>query len=226
MKALLVTALSLAALSTQVSATILIEQYGDSTTAGLTTIDGKVQVAPMSGVDQIYLKLNNRFGAQAAIANKGISQTCAINLLDGDATTPKWAERVKESKASIVTFNYGLNQCDRTAEQFVGDLQQLVDITLAAGKQPVLIEPNPSTKREHAILDQYVGAMNLVAEQRKIPIIQHFKIWNQLPDWQGMLSDGVHPNALGYAFKGAIEYQVLDAMVIAEIEKQQAIKQP
>lgn len=176
----------------------------------------------MSSVDQIYLKMNSRFGAQATIANKGISQTCAIHLLNGDATTPKWADRVRESKATIVTFNYGMNQCDRTAEQYLGDLQQLVDITLAAGKQPVLIEPNPSTKPEKVILDQYVGAMNLAAEQRKVPIIQHFKIWKQLPNWEGMLSDGIHPNAMGYELKGTIEYQVLEAMIISDLEKEAA----
>ncbi|CAI9007245.1 SGNH_hydro domain-containing protein [Pseudomonas chlororaphis] len=204
----------------QASATVLIEQYGDSTTSGLTAIDGKVQVAKLSGVDQIYLSLNKRFGAQAAIANKGISQTCAIHLLDGDATTPKWADRVKESKATIVTFNYGMNQCDRTAEQYLGDLQQLVDITLAAGKQVVLIEPNPSTKPEKVILDQYVGAMNLVAEQRKVPIIQHFKIWNQLPNWQSLLSDGIHPTEQGYQIKGLTEYQALAPIIIDDLAQQ------
>lgn len=218
---LLAAAVSL--LSMQASASVVIEQYGDSTTAGLTTIDGKVIVAPMSSVDHLYVLLNNRFGYHAEIINKGVSQTCAATLLNGDATTPKWADRVKESKADIVTFNYGMNDawaCQRNPDQFLSDVQQLLDITLAAGKQPVLIEPNPSTIPMKSILPTYIGALNLAAEQRKVPIIQHFRIWNQIPNWEGMLSDGIHPNAQGYQLKGTVEYQVLEAMIVSALEKE------
>lgn len=224
MKRFLIAAI-VSALSLQASAAVVIEQYGDSTTAGLTTIDGQVVVAPMSSVDHLYVRLNNRFGYNAEIINKGVSQTCAISLLNGDATTPKWADRVKESKANIVTFNYGMNDawaCQRSPDQFLSDVQQLLDITLAAGKQPVLIEPNPSSIPMKSILETYVGALNLAAEQRKVPIIQHFKIWKQLPNWEGMLSDGIHPNAMGYELKGTIEYQVLEAIIVADLKKEAA----
>lgn len=214
-------------LSTFASASALagvsIEQYGDSTTAGLSFYDGKVQPAKKSSVDVIYVSINNRFGPAVSIANFGKSGTCAVQLLTGNGDLPAWSERVKQSNANIVTFSYGLNDqnsCHRTPQQFADDLRQLVDLTVSAGKLAILVEPTPSTTPDRQSLADYVGAMNLVAEEWKIPIIQHYKIWTSLPDWKSLLSDGVHPTEQGYQIKGLTEYQALAPIIIEDMQKQ------
>lgn len=221
-----------ACLSTLISASALagvsIEQYGDSTTAGLSFYDGKIQPAKKSSVDFIYVSINNRFGPAVSIANMGKSGTCAIQLLNGNGDLSAWPERIKQSTASIVTFGYGLNDqstCHRTPQQFADDLRQLVDLTVSAGKLPVLIEPTPSTTPERKDLSDYVGAMNLVAEERKVPIIQHYKIWTSMSNWQSLLSDGVHPTEQGYQIKGLTEYQALAPIIIDDLRKQ-SVKRP
>ncbi|OHX21637.1 SGNH/GDSL hydrolase family protein [Chromobacterium sphagni] len=206
----------------QAYAGISIEQYGDSTTTGLSFYSGRLQQAKRSSVDIIYLNINKRFGPAASIANKGVSNSCAIQLLHGEGKTPAWRDRVKRTKADIITFGFGLNDhfvCHRSTIQFADDLRSLVDITIAAGKVPILIEPTPSTSPDRKDLAAYVDAMNLVAEQRKIQIIQHYKIWTALPNWKALLSDGVHPTAQGYQVKGLTEYQALMPSILTALRK-------
>lgn len=202
-------------------ANVSIEQYGDSTTAGLSFYEGKTQPARLSSVDIIYTSINNRFGPSVSIANKGVSGTCANELLSGDGEHLPWSERVKQSTADIITFGYGLNDevaCHRSPQQFADDLRQLVDLSMAAGKLPVLIEPTPSTTPDRKDLATYVGAINLVAEERKIPVIQNYKIWTSIPNWEGLLSDGVHPTDTGYRIKGLAEYQALSPIIIENLK--------
>lgn len=191
-----------------------IEQYGDSTGLGLTWNGTSLVVASPTAPDQLYMDMQARFGAgQVLIYNKGVSSTCAKDLLYG---TPDFASKMASSTAQIVTLNYGSNDnwyCNQTVAQYTAQMDQLVKIAKAAGKIIVLIEPNPTVNRNNPNLANYVAALSQVAINNQVAIIQHYKLWQASGVWKVWLSDDTHPTSAGYKLKGDTEFQVLSPMV-------------
>ncbi|SDI54906.1 SGNH/GDSL hydrolase family protein [Pseudomonas abietaniphila] len=204
----------LTAISTQVFAAVGIEQFGDSTTQALTYNGTIITLADISAPGQLFTDLQSRFGQSSIIVyNRGEASTCAKDLLNGN---PNFYTKMQSSTASIVTFNYGMNDgyyCLQTVDQYYSQMDQLVKIAKASGKTVVLIEPNPTTNPKNPNLYDYVSALSMVAVNNNVPIVQHYKIWKSTGLWRALLSDGIHPTNDGYRTKGDTEFQVISPIV-------------
>lgn len=195
------------------SAQIGIEQFGDSTTSGLTYNGSTYVNSSPTAPDQLYIDMQARFPGQVLIYNRGVPSTCARDLLNG---TPSFTDRMASSTASIITLNYGMNDgfyCNQTVSQYSSQMDQLTKIAIASGKMVVLIEPNPTTNSQNPNLYNYIGALSQVAISNGVPIIQHYRLWQSGEFWRSLLSDGTHPTPAGYRLKGDTEFQVLSPMV-------------
>lgn len=195
-------------------AQIGIEQFGDSTSLGLTWNGSSFVIASPTSPDQLYIDMQSRFGAgQVVVYNRGVGSTCAKDLLYGP---PDFASRIASSTAQIITLNYGSNDnwyCNQTVAQYSAQMDQLVKIVKAAGKIPVLIEPTPTLNRNNPNLYNYVSALSQVAINNGVAIIQHYRLWQAGGVWKVWLSDDTHPTSEGYKLKGDTEFQVLSPIV-------------
>lgn len=200
-----------------VHAAIGIEQYGDSTTGGLTYTGSTYTSASPTAPDTVYLDLNARFGQGSVIVwNRGIAGACARDLVNGTHGYQTFASYLASSQAHIITFNFGMNDgyyCNQTLDQYQATMTQLVNMTKAAGKIAVLEEPNPTTNSQNPNLPAYVDRLNQVAVATGTPIVQQYRIMTTTPSWKMLLSDGIHPTTEGYTFKARVELQVLTPMV-------------
>jgi lysophospholipase L1-like esterase len=52
-----------------------------------------------------------------------------------------------------------------------------------------------------------------VATQMNVPLVTQFDYIQSLPNWQSMLTDGVHPGDQLYAIKAQREYDVIAPLV-------------
>ena len=116
--------------------------------------------------------------------------------------------------AQIVVSNHAIN--DSIMEQpteYEGYLNNLIDDTLAAGKIPVLDEPNPTCDGKHPNLDNFVVVMRTVAAQRKVLLIKQYDEFKSIRGWQSLIPDCVHPSTNGYAVKARNTAQALIPLV-------------
>jgi lysophospholipase L1-like esterase len=152
--------------------------------------------------------------------NAGISGTWTAENLAGTApfTTPL-ATRLAVDPSKIVVMNYGINDSHEvTLDEYEQNLFDWVRTVRSFGKIPVFEEPNPSSIASfQAVLPAYVAAMDRAAQQLNVPIVPQYYRMQQIPNWQALLSDGLHPNAQGYAVKAQETAAVLKT-VIASIQ--------
>ncbi|MFP3652309.1 MULTISPECIES: SGNH/GDSL hydrolase family protein [Burkholderia] len=204
----------------------LIEAYGDSTTLGV-EIPASGEVITKNSVPALLQSaLQARFGSTVIVSNQGVSSTEASQLLNGaDGVHPSWANQMAASKAQIVTINMTLNSPYFAANQTPGVpvespavyadvMTQLVTIAKQAGKQVVLLEPNPTCEPiREPVLGQYVAALRQVAQQQNVPIVGEYDVMMAMPNWQGLLSDCLHPTDAGYQIKAGLEFPVISDAV-------------
>jgi hypothetical protein len=100
-----------------------------------------------------------------------------------------------------------------TIDDYRSWLVQWVAAVRAAGKLPVLEEPNPVCDDNHPQLDQYVAAMDDVATQMKVPLVQQYQQILALPNWQSHFNAGFYPDAYIQSIKAQQESAVLSAIV-------------
>ncbi|MCP1651704.1 SGNH/GDSL hydrolase family protein [Pseudomonas nitroreducens] len=196
---------------------VIIEQYGDSTTLGLTYNGTTYVAATPSAPDTLYTDLNGRFGGGSVVVyNKGVSSSCAKDLLNGTGSTQPFSTVMQTSPAHVVTLNYGMNDgyyCNQTPDQYQSTMTQLVNIAKARGKIVILEEPNPTTNPQNPNLYSYIERLSQVAISTNVPIIQHYRVMSSSNFWKLMLSDGIHPTSEGYTFKGRLEFQVISNII-------------
>ncbi|KLU27800.1 hypothetical protein EOS_02475 [Caballeronia mineralivorans PML1(12)] len=83
----------------------------------------------------------------------------------------------------------------------------------AAGKIPVLEEPNPMCAPAVVNMPAYKGPMAKLAAQRGVLLIKQYDYILSLPNWQSMLFDCIHPTAAMYAIKAQREADQISALV-------------
>lgn len=208
--------------------TVLVESYGDSTTQGWQVVNGTGQVTPNSAPVILQKLLQERFGATVTVSNNGVGSTEASQLLNGtDGAHPTWQNQMAASKAQIVTLNFGLNDAYYTTakkdgiaaespDDFATTMTQLIQIARQSGKQVIIFEPNPTCEAiRQPLMPSYVSALRQVAAAQQVPIVNEFDSILEMPDWQSMLTDCLHPSDALYAKKAALEFPAVSAAISA-----------
>nr|WP_241022480.1 SGNH/GDSL hydrolase family protein [Burkholderia sp. Se-20373] len=185
---------------------------GDSTFYGLQATGRSANPPPTV----LQAELQNTFGPTITTINSGVSSSTVSESLYGIAPhySQPLASRLGGMSAQIVIMNYGLNDsANSSLSSYIADLNTWIDVVTANGKVPVLEEPNPSCNPAMAQLPQFVVAMDKVAQQRGVQIIQQYAYIQSLPNWQSMLPDCLHPNDDLYRIKADREYAVVAPIV-------------
>lgn len=213
------------------TASLLIESYGDSTTLGETLKDGELTLVDRPAPAIIQEALTSEFAGKVAISNEGVSGSQAIQLLNGsDGKHKPWAEQMKNSKAQIVTLNFGLNEAfylknpvpqfePMPPEKFADVLRSLVQTAQENGKAVVLIEPSPTCDKERADGVQfYAMRVDELGKELQIPVVGTFWEIGKKPDWKGSLTDCVHPNQDLYKTIAELQYGTLRPLILEKLK--------
>jgi lysophospholipase L1-like esterase len=188
-------------------AVLIVETYGDSTQAGHSSLGQSPSVA------QDYL------GVQYSVRNRGVGSTNTKNLLEGDGFNLPWDQQMKQSPASVVVINHGINDHPYPIEQYRDNLAKLVYTARDAGKTVVLETPNPiipggaiSGDWDIDALAERVEMMRAVAAGTGAFLCDQDKaIRSAGQDTLEFFWDGVHPSAKGYLVKGSKLAQCIKA---------------
>lgn len=124
------------------------------------------------------------------------------------------------AKGDIILENYGINDVrNYDVASFANDLRTWVNRVRAAGKVPVIEQPNP------ICLDFQPGAIagvaanaqaaREVANEMNVLLIDQFDWISAMPNWQSKLADCVHPTIEMYQMKGHHEADILRPLVEA-----------
>lgn len=201
------------------SKVVLIDVYGDDAMFGMTSMMGFPTDQTEPNDTQALLRA--QFGDGATITNHatgGTSSSLQNEMLGMDGQGAPFAQRILKSPASIVIDNHAMNDAlgGETIDDYRTWLMQWVTAVRAAGKLPVLEEPNPVCDGNHPQLDQYVAAMDDVAAQMKVPLVQQYQAILALPNWQSHFTAGFYPDAYIQAIKAQRQAEAL-ALVIPKI---------
>lgn len=217
-----------ASLTVQASqpAGFIIAAYGDSTTAGVVSRDGKNIISPHNEMSFLQRLLRQKYGQRIEVRNHGVPGQQAAELLynKGADDASGWRERMENSPASLVLINYAINDArhnffhDRRAHQenpaeYYRIMTALVQQAKAENKRVVLQEPNPVCgKIARWNIAPYVDELNRVAQQQNVPIVRQWSAIQQQSDWQhGMSPDCIHPSETLYQQKAQRTFAVIEA---------------
>ena len=147
-----------------------------------------------------------------------------INVGIGGERTDQALHRLDKDviarKPAVVTIMYGTNDSyvDKgksapriSVEEYRANLEKLVANLRAAGIHPVLMtEPrwgrkaalNGAGENPNVLLEKYVAACRDVAKEKKVPLVDHFRIWTERDsagvDLGTLTTDQCHPNPAGH----------------------------
>ena len=222
--------------ATQEQKPVSVESYGDSTTDGMTVVNGVATKNPNNQVATLQTLLQQRFGKFVTVSNHGVSGTEASQLLNGtDGRHPAWEKQMAQSKANIITIEFGLNDTfffgnpradveSESPERFEQVITELVTMARAAGKLVVLIEPGPSCNpNRQATLPYYVMRVDNVAKTLGVPLVPHYWPIIAKPNWQALLSDCTHPTTELYSIHAKSTFDVIEP-IVADLIKSAAHK--
>lgn len=205
---------------------VLIDAEGDSTIAGLQKVNGTYVITANSAPVQLQAKLQASLGTSVTVENHGIGGTTICQRVNGTAPyTQTLAQFLATSQAKFVIGNWAINdssdQSTETPTQYQQCWEQFVDVVRAVGKIPLIEEPNPvigsvfspADPTVYQNLPNYLSIMRSVAQSKSVTMIGQYDYIQTVPNWQGMLTDGVHPDDALYAIKAQREYEVLKPIV-------------
>jgi lysophospholipase L1-like esterase len=191
---------------------IIIEMQGDSTTAGTTGTKGNLRAAVHNEPVNLEAWL---YQSNVTVVNMGRGGMTCYDRLMGTPTMA-WAypkniwEEMRDSKATIVIFNYGLNDARYSVDFFESCIASLISIAKHYGKI-VAIETPLST---NPTIAPYATAAANAASDGGAHLIDHATLMDhQFPDWRDHLPDGIHPDEELYIQKAAIAYIVLNPII-------------
>lgn len=216
---------------------IAIDMYGDSTMAACAVSPGaKPQVgcpanyeaSPNSSFAYLRRMLTEKFGSQVVVTNLGVGGARLIQVIDGDSEMHgleiPYAKRLAQSDARIVVENFGINDYGKDLAIFERSLIAFIDETRAAGKIPVVEEPNPiGAPPFDGALDHIVALIDQICAERNVTVIPQYRPIKALPEWHSLLADGIHPGDALYKIKGEEEFSVLGPIVQAALSNRQSV---
>lgn len=201
--------------------TVVINAEGDSTMYGNEFPGGVLKRTQTPPPVAAQAALRDQFGASVTVVNNGIPGTTVLDDLQG-ITTQYGSEvalptKLASDPAQIVVENFGINDSVKggmTPQIFHDQLTTWVTTVRGMGKIPVLEEPNPVTHPEYAAgLPDYVAAVDQVAKEQNVTLIDQYAYIQSIPNWQSMLTDGIHPDDQLYTLKGQHMAKVLAPIV-------------
>lgn len=126
------------------------------------------------------------------IANHASGGTAStlVNMMAGvDGGGPPFAQRIVGSKSVIVLDNHAINDdLMQSLGPYTDALVQWIQDVRAAGKIPVLEEPNPVCDNDHPHLDNYVATIDNIALAYNVPVVKQYEYILSLPNWQSHMS--------------------------------------
>lgn len=209
---------------------VIINAQGDSTMWSATRLsDGTIARTNPQVTQMMQANLQQALGSgyTVTVINSGVQRAQACMRINGTGVyTTTLATDLASIPAQYVLENFGINDSNvvvgpETPTQFQQCLEQFVDTVRAAGKTPILEEPNPIAPSSvdpvvyASVLPSYVAVINAVAAEKGVPLIQQFQPIQQIQGWQSMLSDGVHPSPSLYAVKAQREADAMAAVITA-----------
>lgn len=150
------------------------------------------------------------------VINAGLAGTTTQDNLAGAAPfNSPLATRLAGDPSQIVVMNYAINDSQKVnLDTYEQNLYDWVRTVRSFGKIAVFEEPNPSSLAAYQrVLPDYVAAMDRAAQDLNVPIIKQYDYIQTLPNWQSLLSDGLHPNSEGYRIKAQRAVTVLKQVI-------------
>lgn len=184
---------------------------GDSTMYGWSVLSsGTVQAADNQPAT-VQTDMQAAFGPVVTVENHAVGGTTVLDSINGtNGFTQPLGARLAASSAQIVIGNFEINdQYRMTPAQFGQGWQTWINTVVSLGKTPVMIEPNPICRTDAPNVGPYLDAERAVATANDVLLVaQHDYIYG-LPNWQGMLTDCVHPGDALYKIMGDRDAQAM-----------------
>lgn len=179
---------------------------------------------PQSEPAETQAILQAQFGSTVTIDNRAEGGTAStlLNMMAGvDGGGPPFAPRIKSSQAQIVLDSHAVNDdLSQSLGPYSDALAAWVQAVRAAGKIPVLEEPNPVCDDDHPYLQNYVSVMDNIAVAYNVPLVKQYDYILSLPNWQSHLGACFYPDDWLYAIKAQREAAVLAPLVQSLIGSQ------
>ncbi|WP_233343468.1 SGNH/GDSL hydrolase family protein [Burkholderia cepacia] len=194
----------------------MIDVEGDSTIWGQQLINGAPGRTEIPTPAILQADLQKTDGTAITTVNNGVPNSTVHESLYGIAPlfSQPLTTRLATAPTQVVVANYGINDSAYSKlPDYIADLNAWIDVVKGNGKIPVLEEPNPTCTAATADLPKFVDAMNQVAQERGVSIIQQYAYIQSLPNWQSMLTDCIHPSDALYKIKADREAAVLNPIV-------------
>lgn len=161
-------------------------------------------------------QLQAKLGNMVTVQNTAKVGATASQSLNG--TSPyavPLATRLATDDARIVLGDYAVNDSiDTPIETYQANLVAWISAVRAAGKTPVLEEPNPVCSSVVPNVLAFKSAMDAIASQQGVLLIQQYDYVMSLPNWQSMLqADCIHPTDALYQLKATREVAALEPLV-------------
>nr|WP_034332218.1 SGNH/GDSL hydrolase family protein [Herbaspirillum sp. B39] len=183
------------------SASELLEIYGDSTLMG---VDGGALAQNPSDIRLVASPVQDFISIPGfAIHNSSVSGDSTKTVLNGHYANLRWPEMARASCATVMLFNYGINDSLTISEkEYVANLKTIIRSARGNGHDVILQTPNPSKLGGVA---HYAEIMRKVAREEGIPVIdvqQYFSSIIPASQRSEFIPDGTHPNQQGYELIG------------------------
>lgn len=199
---------------------VLIDVYGDDGIAGFAPNNfGMVSTVTPNEPQALQMLLQTQFNdAGITVANHatgGTSSSLMNEMLGMDGNGAPFADRIKQSPASIVIESHTRN--DALSGETINDYRQYlaawVVAVRAAGKIPVLEESGPTCDSDHPQLAAYVQAMDDAAAQFNVPIVTQYGYISGLPSWNSHMASCLYPDTYLAQIKARRELSVIAPLV-------------
>jgi hypothetical protein len=193
--------------------TVLIETYGDDAMLGMTS---QTMVTQQSEPADTQTLLKAQFPGVTVVnhASGGTSSTLVNEMAGVDGMGAPFAQRIMASKADIVLDNHAVNDdLSQSLAPYSDALVAWITAVRAAGKVPVLEEPNPVCDGNHPYLENYVSSMDNIAAQYNVPVVAQYAYLQTIPNYCSHLSAGLYPDASIYALKAQRQAAALAPIV-------------
>jgi acyl-CoA thioesterase-1 len=195
---------------------VLIEIHGDDSMFGAMppTFVANPQSEPADTQAILRDQLSTDQVTVSNLAEGGTASTI-LNLMAGvDGGGAPYAQRVMTSKAQIVLASYAVNDdLAQSLGPYTDALIAFVAATRAAGKIPVLEEPNPVCDDQHPNLQNYASTIDAVAQQYSVPLVAQYAELLTVPNLCSHFTQGIFPDNTILALKAQREAEVLQPIV-------------
>ena len=202
---------------------VLIAEYGDSIAWGQTLVNG-VYTQSVPTEEQVSTETIN--DPLIFITDHGDGGATAADWLNGDTVGDiqfqipvNWATTMSNEPADVVIVEFGWNDDavkHFTVDQFMTNIDSLVQGIKAAGKIPIIETTSPASRSdligaETNVIENYVAAELSYGQTHIVCVIDQYNYLKTTygASWAQYLSDGIHPTMAGYNIKGKYQASVL-----------------